>query len=231
MFVIRLADLNIRINRQDDYLLDFFKDYIVDDNNIDFEVNISEDDIDYERHVLDDVVPIDSQCLKLAIYRKISEQLPKYNGFLFHGSALYFDKYATILAGKSGIGKSTHAKLLRQNHKAIMINDDKPLIRFINDIPYVYGTPYNGKHHLSQNISKPLKNILFINQDTNNSIVEIDSEESFKRMFAQVYRPTNPITLDLTVKLINKLNKFTNNYILNCDISVQASDISYNIIK
>ena len=229
MYNIKLADLVIQIKSDNDKLREFFKDYIVDEE-CDFVVEINDEDINKEKSFSIEKTS-EFEYLKLATYRKICEQLPNYDAFLFHGSALYFDDKATLLAGHSGAGKSTHARLLREYYDAKMINDDKPLIRLINNIPYVYGTPYNGKHHLSQNISKPLKNIVFIIQDKENSISSINDNDAFNKLFFQTYRPYNKDALAKTIVLLDKLNKATNKYDLRCDISFEAANKSYEIIK
>ena len=71
----------------------------------------------------------------LAVYRKISEKLPEYDTFLFHGSAIAVDGAAYIFTAKSGTGKSTHTRLWREmlGMRAVMVNDDKPLIKVLPD--------------------------------------------------------------------------------------------------
>lgn len=227
MFTVKLADINIGINN--DELKDFFKDYLCDDN-YEFLVCVSDDDIRYEKDKCSYIYK-DIEYLKLAVYRKICEALPNYDGFLIHGSALYINDNAYLLAGVSGAGKSTHASLLRKYHNATMINDDKPLIRFINDVPYIYGTPYDGKHHLSSNISKPLKNIICINQDKENRINKLNKVDSFISLYVQTYKPNNEDSLTKTINLLNKLNDYVDTYNLYCDISKEAADLTYSIIK
>lgn len=229
MFVIRLADINIRINSDNEKLMNFFKDYLIEDA-FEFSVEIKDEDIENERKLNVNSYN-EFELLKLGIYRKIAEIIPKYNAFLIHGSALYIDDNASLLTGKSGVGKSTHAKLLRQYYEAKMINDDKPLIRIIGGIPYIYGTPYNGKHHLSANVKKKLENIIFIKQDKDNRIVQMSNSESFPLIYSQVYQPYNKESLIKTIELVNVLNNYTNNYCLYCDISKDAAFTSYKVIK
>lgn len=227
MFTVKLADINIAI--QNDELKSFFNDYLCAEP-YDFFVEINDEELQYEKNKSDCVYK-DIEYLKLAVYRKISEQLPYYNGFLIHGSGLSINNKACLLAGLSGAGKSTHARLLRQYYDAYMINDDKPLIRFIDGIPYLYGTPYDGKHHLSNNISFPIKNIIFINQGTNNRIIPLDKKDSFTKLYMQTYKPINATSLAKTISLVNDLNEYCNIYDLYCDVSVTAANTSYEVIK
>ncbi|MBR3644042.1 MAG: hypothetical protein IKN57_11095, partial [Parasporobacterium sp.] len=93
----------------------------------------------------------------LLVYRMISEEMPRYDTFLFHGSAIAVDNKAYVFAAPSGTGKSTHARLWREllGDRAVMVNDDKPLIRVTEEESIIFGTPWNGKHHLSRNIAVP----------------------------------------------------------------------------
>lgn len=62
--------------------------------------------------------------------------LLNYNGFCLHSSAIAVDNKAVLFAAKSGTGKSTHTRLWREyfgEDKAVMINDDKPAIRLMDD--------------------------------------------------------------------------------------------------
>lgn len=227
MFTVKLAGIGIGIDN--DELKDFFKDYLCDDN-YDFLVCVNDNDLKYEKDKSTYIYK-EEEYLKLAVYRKICEALPNYDGFLIHGSALSINGNACLLAGVSGAGKSTHASLLRKYHNAITINDDKPLIRFINNLPYIYGTPYDGKHHLSNNVYFPLKNIIFINQDTNNRIIPINKDDSFTKLYIQAYKPINSDSLVKTISLVNNLNQYCNIYDLYCDISEDAANTSYEVIK
>ena len=225
-----MADLIIEIEHDSKDLMNFFREYIIN-NQIEssFIVKIKSEDIKYEENK-SNIDAKEFDYLKMAIYRKIAEELPKYNAFLFHGSALYIDNKAIILTGKSGVGKSTHARLLKEYYNVHMINDDKPLIRIINDTPYVYGTPYNGKHHLSENVRKELSDIINVNQSSNIKIEKLDKKISFNKLLFQTYKPSNKNSLSKTLELLNKLNIYTDSYNLYCDISKQAADLTYSTI-
>ena len=143
------------------------KDYLFPANP-DFSVVTPQEDIEFEREKSakeDEAkeMPVrqfsDGYLETLAVYRKISEKMPDYDTILFHGSCIAVDGVGYLFTASSGTGKSTHAKLWREllGDRAVMVNDDKPLIRLTDDGAIVYGTPWDGKHRLSANISVPLK--------------------------------------------------------------------------
>lgn len=228
---VRIADLTIEIKDENDRLLSFFKDYLTDIDS-DFVLEMGVNDIKQEKDMFFEESLDDFDYYLLAIYRKIAEILPFYDGFVFHGSAVYYDATGSVLSGVSGAGKSTHANLLQKYKNIHIINDDKPIIRIIDNIPYIYGTPWDGKHRISENISKPLKNIIFIEKDKTNNIIKLNNDDSYIKTLKQTYRPIyNSDNLVKTLELVNRVIKTTNQYELHCDISKQATDISFEIIK
>lgn len=228
---IKLADLIIQTNNESDKLYTFFDNYVCE-GSADIVVEIEKEDIDYEKNKSEYKGISDFEYYLLALYRKIAEQLPNYDAFVFHGSAVYFNETASILTGLSGAGKSTHASLLSQYKDIKIINDDKPIIRIIDNLPYVYGTPWDGKHHISENTSKPLKNLIFVNKAKENKIVEINKDNSFVKVLEQTYRPIKEKQAIIkTINLVNQLVKVTSQYNLYCDISKKASDVSFEVIK
>ena len=165
----KIADKVVEVNSIYDEVHEYCSDYQTDEP-ADYSVTTTQADIDFERqksareHEIE-CIPIrhfsDSYLEELAVYRKIAEKMPEYDTFLFHGSVVAVDGVGYLFTAKSGTGKSTHTRLWREllGSRAVMVNDDKPLICVSNDEITVFGTPYNGKHRLGSNIAVPLKAI------------------------------------------------------------------------
>lgn len=90
----------------------------------------------------------DGYLESLAVYRKIAERMPERDTVLFHGSAVAVDGAAYIFTARRGTGKSTHARLWREllGDRAVMVNDDKPLIRVEPDAGR-HSEPAEGGDH------------------------------------------------------------------------------------
>ena len=230
-----IADRNIQIISLYPDVLDLCRGYRTD-READYTVETAPADIEFERKQAE-TVPDRGYSLaegileELAVYRKIAERMPEDNAFLFHGSAVAVDGQAYIFAAVSGTGKSTHARLWREllGERAVMINDDKPLIRVEESGTVVYGTPWSGKHSLSTNIRVPLKAVCILERDRNNRICRISKREALPALMQQIYRPYRTDVLAKTMLLLDRLDAAF--YRLGCNMDISAAELSYNTMK
>lgn len=231
--VIEVTSLYYRVH-------DYCKDYETDEP-ADFSLTITPDDIAFEKQKTDfeyayEGLPSPNFSKELleetAVYRKIGEKMPDYDTVIFHGSAIAVDGQGYLFTAKSGTGKSTHTRLWRQllKDKAIMINDDKPLIH-IGETITIYGTPYNGKHRLGNNISVPLKAICILQRAEKNYIKKISKAQAYTMLLQQVYRPHDTVQMKKTLQLIDKMAAHIDLYLLECNMDISAADIAYNTMK
>ena len=206
--------------------------FYLTDSSAQWTVQVIQQDIDLERSRADRPGYSDAYLETLAVYRKIAEKMPEYDTFLFHGSAIAVGGKAYIFTAKSGTGKSTHARLWREmlGEKAVMVNDDKPLVRVHPDgAATVYGTPWDGKHHLSANIAVPVRAICILERAKENSIREITKAEALPMLLQQAYRPADPAALKKALTLIDRLN--VKLFCLGCNMERNAAETSYNAMK
>lgn len=98
-----------------------------------------------------------------------SMALIRHNGVSIHSSCVVKEGQAYLFLGKSGTGKSTHA---RQWMKAFpgcsLLNDDNPAIRIIDNKVIVFGTPWSGKTPCYKNESHIVKAIVKLRQAPRN---------------------------------------------------------------
>ena len=175
----------------------------------------------------------DEQLEELAVYRKIAEQMPHYGTFLFHGSCVAVDGEGYLFTAKSGTGKSTHTGLWREmlGERAVMVNDDKPLITAAAEGIVIHGTPYNGKHRLGCNISVPLKAVCLLERAETNTIRRISRAEAYPMLIAQTYRPNDGAALAATLPLIDRMADSVALYRLGCNMAPDAAKVAYEGMK
>ncbi len=205
-------------------------------------LSVSQGDIDRERRQFEEKkAPGDAQgpgysdeyLETLAVYRKLAESLIERGILLFHGSAVAVDGACYLFAARSGTGKSTHARLWREllGDRVVMVNDDKPLLSISGTGATVWGTPWDGKHHLSSNISVPLRAICFLERGAENRIQAISAREGWPGLWRQCYRPAEPEKLRRTVALLDTLSKNTRLYRLRCTPDIQAARVAYEAMS
>ena len=239
----RLADLNIEITSQYQSIHDMCKDYCAENGSTpDFAVHITQAGIDYER---EKAIPNDASRERTvqdypddwletnAVHRQIAEKLPDYGGFMLHGSAVAVNGDCFVFTARSGIGKSTHTRLWREllGELAVMVNDDKPLIRVAEKGTLVYGSPWDGKHHLSSNISVPLKAICVLERGEENQIREIGIWEMMPKLLLQVYRPMNVAGTEKLMDVFDSMALTVKFYRMQCNMDISAAKMSYTTMR
>lgn len=197
-----------------------------------FSVEITREDVEAERVIISEYS--DDMLESLALFRKLCDYaLKNENAILFHSSAVMVDGGAYLFTAPSGTGKSTHARLWREmlGDRAVMINDDKPIIRYVDGHFYVYGTPWNGKHHLGTNDRAKIKAICKIYQAKQNVIRKLDAKTMLFNVLNQTIRPKEIENMDKLLVLIDKMLNSVDLYELGCNISKEAAELSYKTMS
>ena len=207
-----------------------------------FCVATSQADIDFERQKSIREAEIEGLPVRqysneyletLALQRKITEELFRYDTLLFHGSVVAVDGEAFLFTAKSGTGKSTHTRLWREvfGERAVMVNDDKPFLTITEEGVFAYGSPWNGKHHLGANTSVPLKAICILERGEENEIHPISPKDALFMLFQQSNRPRNARNLAQYMNLLDRLSVGVAFYSLSCNMSPEAAMVAYEAMR
>lgn len=172
----------------------------------------------------------DAYLETLAVYRQLANALLDKDILLFHGSVVAVDGVGYLFTAKSGTGKSTHTRLWRQlfGDRAVMINDDKPLIHIGNGGVTVYGTPWNGKHRLGTNTSVPLRAICVLERGEENVIHPANADDIYPLLLQQTYRPSDPVAMVRVLELLDGLIAGVRLYRLACNMDPSAAQVAYD---
>lgn len=236
-FTVNLADVPIEISALYEKTFETYLDYKADDRAF-FCLEVTEQIIKHEREKLASY-PYGSRFLtkplplgyfeRLYLYHQIGERLPEYGALLFHGSAVAVDGDAYLFIAAGGTGKSTHTRLWLQyfGDRAVMINDDKPILKFKDNNVFVCGSPWTGKHRLGANISAPLKGLCLLSRDSHNTIVHISGGEIFSFLFKQCYNTEKSEHTAQTLSLLERLTQCVPMYRLGCNMEPEAAHIAY----
>lgn len=232
--IYKFGDIPVEIRNRGQYFYDCCVDYLAKDEQPVFSILATDEDLAYEQQQSEEGVEYTKSYLEfIALYRKFCEKVVDFGVVLCHGSVVELDGKAYLFTAPSGTGKSTHTRLWREyfGDRAIMINDDKPLLKFEKDGVYAYGTPWDGKHHLSNNRHAKLAGICFLKQAKENKIKRIDAKESVQMLMNQIYRPRNTEGLLKTMDYMEQLMIQVPMYLMECNISKEAVEIAYQAMK
>ena len=93
---------------------------------------------------------------------------------LVHASVVEQAGAGYLFLGKSGTGKSTHARLwLAHIEGSRLLNDDNPVVRLRKGEAWVYGSPWSGKTSCYRNERVPLKAIVRLEQAPANHLASL----------------------------------------------------------
>ena len=236
-FICSFAGINVEICALFPSTKEFCRDYLTDGQAA-FMVETAPEDIAYERATSDQTAvaegrkpyPFSDNYLEtLAVYRKLAAGLSAYDTILFHGSVIAVDGEAYLFTAPSGTGKSTHARLWRElfGARAFMVNDDKPLLKISDSGVLAYGTPWDGKHRLSRNVSVPLKAICLLERGAENEIAPCTPSDIYPNLLGQTYRPKETEAMIRVLHLVDRLAQGVPLYKLHCNMDPSAARVSY----
>lgn len=156
----------------------------------------------------------------------------KHNAVFIHSSALIYNGGAYLFSAKSGVGKSTHTKLWQEafGDKVQMINDDKPVVRIYGDKIVAYGTPFDGGSGIANNISAPLKAIVFIERGEMNTVRIPSTAEIIKNLYISSTRFLNKENASQMLANFEKLLEITDFYILTCNTDISSAYVARDAI-
>ena len=159
------------------------------------------------------------------IQRKVAGCLLERDVLLMHGSTVAVDGRAYLFTAPCGTGKSTHTRLWREvfGGRAVMVNDDKPFLRFMDGAVIACGTPWTGKHGLGSNVSAPLAGICILSRGTENRIRRADPEDVSEFLIQQLQPDGDPRTERLLRELLRRVPVWQ----MECNRELEAARIAY----
>lgn len=97
-----------------------------------------------------------------------------------HAVALLCHGNGFLFMGRSGTGKSTHARLWMESvEDCQLLNDDNPTVRLCGDRAFVYGTPWSGKTPCYRARRAPLSGIVRLSQAAANRFTPCSDVDAF----------------------------------------------------
>lgn len=206
-------------------------DYLINGNDSEAEIIIDASLYDYDYWKKFNASRKDAAYMEsgFQFYRKLLD----FDGMMLHASATVIDGETYLFAGQSGIGKSTHAELLKKHHPdAQLINDDKPAVRWVGGKWMIYGTPWSGKNGININAAYPLKAItLLTTRRDRNHIRTADPLMALSGLIACSAGRGSKETMKKLAALIDRLMKDIPIYEMDSLADDEAAIMAYNAMK
>ncbi len=160
------------------------------------------------------------------------DRLLDFGGMMLHASAVGLEKRAYLFSANSGVGKSTHTAYWTELYKnAVIINDDKPALRFVDGELYVYGTPFSGKHNKSVNSRFLLGGICFLTRGSENEIESITPAEALQYILKQSISSYHADRVAKKLQIMDKVLANAKLYKMKCINDISAAKVSYEKMK
>jgi len=227
MHIYRIAEMNIAVEAKYEKTYTYMADFLTDSEDYELYIAPTDEMIRHEAELGEEIHGDAGSpyiCESVAILRVICDYIIDKGGFFLHCSCLRYRDEAIIFTAPSGTGKSTHAALWRRHFgdAVTMINDDKPLVREKDGRFVIYGTPWNGKHAIGNNISAPIRAVVFLHQAPENRAEKISPVEALTLLLQQTVLPSQRDELSKLLDMLGRLVENTPMYRLGCTISDEA---------
>jgi hypothetical protein len=106
---------------------------------------------------------------------------------LLHASVTRYEGRANLFFGVSGTGKSTHSRLWHEYVPGSdLMNDDNPVIRYVDGQFFVYGSPWSGKTTCYRNVVAPVNAFVRLEQFPENRIARLEPLQAYASVIAAV---------------------------------------------
>ncbi len=176
---------------------------------------------------------LEPNLLRFACWIAFGILIAPHKAVAIHTSAIVFRDKAVLFLGESGTGKSTHTRLWRENIAgATLLNDDSPIVRIHNGIPYVYGSPWSGKTPCYKTEMHELAGCVRLSQAPYNEIRKLNVMQAYAAL-----HPSCPPDFAYDDKLYDPISEVLNDiltrvpvYHLACLPNAEAARLSCKTI-
>lgn len=226
--VIELAGLKIGVNTDSGYIKRRCSDYISSGEPV-FNVSVTKEEIDCEREVTPGLP--DDYYEFVCVYRNICVKLPEYDRLLVHSAVIDAGGRGYAFAAKSGVGKTTHIRLWKENFDDVdIVNGDKPILRYDGESFYACGTPWCGKEGYNINREVKLEAFTFLARGEKNEISILDKKSAADNIFRQILVPKDALGAAKTLELCDKLLKNVPVLGMKCNMEKDAAITARNML-
>jgi hypothetical protein len=114
-------------------------------------------------------------------------RLARGRGVLVHACGVALQGRGLLFLGTSGAGKSTIAKLWSERGGAVILSDDRIVIRAEGAGYRIYGTPWHGEAGLEAPVAVPLEAVFILEQAPRNRLLDMIPSQAVAQMMVRAF--------------------------------------------
>lgn len=156
-----------------------------------------------------------------------------HQGLVIHSSTIKWLDKGIMFTAPSGTGKSTQVSLWQKYiNDVIVLNDDNPAVRIIDDKPVVYGTPWSGTSKINTNDFAPLAAIVILEQAKENTIIRLTVPEAIIKLMPRIFMPYfDQVHMNKAMDIFEQIVSSVPIYFLKCRPDQEAVELVYQCMK
>lgn len=108
---------------------------------------------------------------------------------VFHGVVMEYEGKGILITARSGVGKTTHARIWRDHENVLILNGDRSLCRRIDGKWYAYGMPWCGSSGEYINRRVPVSCIVELRRGETNRVEQVSPFEAAMYLLERIYAP------------------------------------------
>ena len=107
-----------------------------------------------------------------------------------HGAGSWWRAGRSCLAGPSGAGKTTSARLWRRHRpQAVVLSDDRVVLRVRGGRWWAFGTPWHGEGRFQDPAGAPLRGLFLLRQARRTAVRDVGAAEACARLCGLTFPP------------------------------------------
>ena len=159
--------------------------------------------------------------------------LQNFQGMYIHGAAVLYKGQVYLFTAPSGTGKSTHIRLWKQllGDQVVILNGDKPFIRWMEGKAMVCGSPWRGKERWGVNQNGPLGGIFILRRGEQDRVASLSDLEILNELLAATIYPEDAESTEKLLDLLGKVMESVPVRALYCTPNLSAAELAVRYIE
>ena len=149
----------------------------------------------------------------------------------FHSCVVEHNGRGFLLAGASGVGKSTHARLWREHKNALILNSDRGSCYLQDGKWLAFGTPWCGTGGEQINRQVPVQALVILQQAEYNRVTPLQGQEKLVEAMSQVFVGWDSALQEKMITLLGAFLETVPVLRLECTPDARAVDALYDYLE